>query len=158
MALSDLGTEESTIGSRLRLFARALHEAGDGRVGLIGSFSGQQFEEDEADAENVGALIERAAQGLLGRHVFHGAHDGAGLGHAGFAERARQPEVHHHDAAVLVAHDVLRLQVAMNHAFGVGAVERAAHLLHHRDGVFRRELTARGAEWCADPRRRRIPC
>ena len=72
-------------------------------------FSGEQFVEDQADAENVGALVKRAAQGLLGRHVFERADDSAGLSQPGFAERARQAEVHHHDPAVLVAHDVLGL-------------------------------------------------
>ena len=129
------GNRGFDVGSRACLLARTLHEAGDGGVGLVGSFSGKQFVEDQADAENVGALVERAAQSLLGRHVFHGADDGAGLGQAGIAKRARQAEVHHHDAAVLVAHDVLGLQVAMDHAFGMGGVERAADLLHHRDGV-----------------------
>ena len=152
------GNRGVNVGSRARLLARALHEAGDGGVGLVGSFSGEQFVEDQADAENVGALVERAAQSLLGRHVFQRADDGAGLGHAGIAERARQAEVHHHDAAVLVAHDVLRLQVAMDHAFGMSGVERAADLLHDRDGFLRRELSRRGAIECAGPRRQRTPC
>ena len=71
------------VGSRACLLARAFHEAGDGGVGRVGSFSGEQLVEDQADAENVGALVERTAQSLLGRHVFERADDVACLGHAG---------------------------------------------------------------------------
>src|ERR1035438_1962551 len=129
------------VGSRLRVLAGALHQAGDGSVGLVGSLSGDQLKEDQTDAENIGALVQRTAQRLLGRHVFERADDGAGLSHAGIAERASQPEVHDHDAAMLVAHDVLRLQVAVNHAFGMGGVESAADLLNHRDRILGRELS-----------------
>ena len=40
-----------------------------------------------------------------------------------------------------VAHDVLRLQIAMNHAFGMGRVQCTAYLLNDRNGVFGRELS-----------------
>src|SRR6202042_678317 len=63
------------------------------------------------------------------------------LRHARFAQRPGQAKVHHHDAPVLVAHDVLRLQIGMDYALGVGRVERPAHLLDHRDRFFRRKLS-----------------
>src|ERR1700721_154344 len=41
---------------------------------------------------------------------------------------------------MFVAHDVLRLQIAMDDALGMGAIEGATDLLHHRNGIFRREF------------------
>ena len=41
--------------------------------------------------------------------------------HAVAFQRARQSEIHHQDAAVLVPHHVLRLQVAVNHAHACAA-------------------------------------
>ena len=128
------------VGGRFGNLARTPHQAGDGGVRVVRRFPGQQFVEDKTDAEDIGALIELGAQGLLGRHVLHGADDGAGLGHAGIAEGAGETEVHHDYASLLVAHDVLRLQVAVDDPFGMGGVERAADLLNHGNRFFRRVL------------------
>ena len=91
-------------------------------------------------SEQVGALIQFLAQRLLGRHIFHGADQSAALGHAVAAKRARQAEIHDQDAAGLVAHDVLRLQIAVDDAYAVRGFQRAADLLHDVDGFFGIEL------------------
>jgi len=53
----------------------------------------------------------------------------AGLGKAVAALRARQAKIHHHDAALLVAHDVAGLQVAVDHAFGMCCLQARKNLL-----------------------------
>ncbi len=55
-------------------------------------------------------------------------------------QSAGQTEVHHQNAAALVAHDVLRLQVAMNNAHAVGGFESPADLLHDFHRFRRRKL------------------
>ncbi len=91
-------------------------------------------------------LVEHAAQrvdvapggdlllggGLLGAHVVRRAEAEAGLGHPAARRGAHgqgDAEVGHHRAAV-VEQDVLRLDVAVDHAVAVGVVER----IGHRDG------------------------
>ena len=66
----------------------------------------------------------------------------SGLGHAVAFEGARETEIHHQDAAVLVAHHILRLQVAMNHADSVRRFKRLAYLLDDLDGLFGGKLPA----------------
>src|SRR5205823_3742996 len=85
--------------------------------------------------------IEFLAERLLGRHVVHGAHKGAGLGHTIAFERARQSEVHDQNAAGLIAHDVLRLQITMNDPYAVRGFERTADLLHDLDRFLGGELS-----------------
>ena len=114
-------------------FLGALEQAGHHAVGLVGHLAGQQLIKDQAHREDVGTLVEILAQGLLRRHVVHGADQGAGLGHAVAFEGAGQAEIHHQHPAGLVAHDVLRLQVAVNDACAVRGFERAAGLLHDLD-------------------------
>ena len=90
--------------------------------------------------EQVGALVQIFAQGLFRGHVVHGADQGAGLGHAVAFEGAGQAEIHHQDPPGLVAHDVLRLQIAMDDACAVRGFQRPAGLLHDLDGFFRSKL------------------
>ena len=79
-------------------------------------------------------------QCLLGRHVLHSADHGAGLRHSVAFEGLGQAEVHDQNAAALFAHDVLRLQVTVDHAYVVGRLKRPAHLLDDCDCILRREL------------------
>ena len=46
------------------------------------------------------------------------------------SDGSRDTEIHYDDAAVLVDHDVLRLQVAMDYPFGVRGVQRGANLIN----------------------------
>src|SRR5262249_3815730 len=61
-------------------------------------------------------------------------------GHANLLHRARDSEVHHHHAAVLLNHDVVRFQVAMNHPYGVGGIQSAADLADNSGFLLDREL------------------
>ena len=48
-----------------------------GRIGFIGLFTGEHFEEDDTHGINIGAAIHAGALGLFGRHVCRCADDGA---------------------------------------------------------------------------------
>ncbi len=82
------------------------------------------------------------AHHLFGRHVVRGADDRAGLGHAAaLFHGAGDAEIHHDDAAGFFDHDVLRLQVAVDHAFGVRCVERGAGLVDDVGAFFEGEAS-----------------
>src|SRR5205807_9906066 len=121
-------------------FLGALKQAGDNALSFVRHFAGKQFVEDQAEGKQVGALVKFLAERLLRGHVVHGADERAGLGHAVAFQRARQAEVHDQNAAGLVAHDVLRLQVTMNDSHAVRGFERTAHLLHDLDRFLGGEL------------------
>src|SRR5438132_1392921 len=63
----------------------------------------------------------------------------APLGNAGL--RPRPAEVHDQNAAGLIAHDVLRLQVTMNDPDAVRGLQRTADLLHDLDRFLGGELS-----------------
>src|SRR5258708_34699623 len=52
----------------------------------------------------------------------------------------RDAEVHYVDAILRVQHDVLRFQIAVNHASGVCGFERAANLGDDSNGLFGRKF------------------
>src|SRR5262249_53894497 len=112
----------------------AFQQTGERGIGFVWRFSREQFEKDESESEEIGTLIESGAHGLLGRHVFHGSDQCAGLGHAFGFNRASEAEVHHQDAAVVIAHDVLWLEVAMDDADTVRSVECVTDLADHLHG------------------------
>jgi hypothetical protein len=56
--------------------------------------------------------------------------------------RVGQTEVHHHDSPLLVLHDVSGLQIAVDHALGVGCFEGEAYLLNNIRGLLGRKLAA----------------
>ena len=85
-------------------------------------------------------------QCLLGAHVVRGADQHAGLRQRGArlvsrggADGARDPEVRHHGVSRL-EQDVLRLDVAMDHAPLVRVVERVSHLARDSQRVLERQL------------------
>ncbi len=103
----------------------------------------QHLVEHAAEGPDVGAPVDAAAPRLLGAHVAGGTQDHAGLGglqhrrrgaHLGVRPRrvARESlgeaEIEQLHAAVLVDHDVRRLQVAVHDALVVGALERPGDL------------------------------
>ena len=94
----------------------------------------QRLVQRDAEAELIGARVERLAAELLGRHVRRRADERAGLGHgrrrrdgastalptSGGSDRLlrepREPEVHDAHGAVAPDHDVLGLEVAVDDA------------------------------------------
>ena len=119
-------------GRRGRLLG-ALQQAGQHGVGLEGYLAGEHLVENDAQGKQVGPGIDPPALGLLRRHVSRRAHQHAGLRHAVHFHRPRQPEVHHRDPAAAVYHDVLRLEVAVNDALGMGRFQGAGHLPHYTE-------------------------
>ena len=120
-----------------------------------GRRAGEDLAEDRAQGEDVGPLVDQVdlAPGLLGGHVARRAQHRAGVGQVRVraAPRRRdqrllgrllagpriigdtaarqdlgQAPVHHLDLAEAADHHVRRLQVAMDHAAGVGVGHRLA--------------------------------
>ena len=88
--------------------------------------AGQQLVEDDAEAVDVAAGVDpvRLAAGLLGAHVGRRAQHLAVEGHRRLVGLALgQAEVHQVRPAVVVEHDVRRLDVAVDDAVVVGVVQ-----------------------------------
>ena len=64
-------------------------------------------------------------------------HQCSRLRHAIASYRAGQPKIHYQNPSILVAHYVLRLQIAVNHSHAMRRLQRAAHLLHDFHRFFR---------------------
>src|SRR5579862_8002793 len=128
---------------RLGPLARALEHGGLNGVGFVRHAADEQLVKNHAEGEKVGALIDVFAHNLLGRHVFGRAHQGAGLGATAF-HRAGDAEVHDRDAALLIDHDVLRLEVAVHDTLGVSGFQRQTNLLHDRNDFLRSEAALLG--------------
>ena len=94
---------------------------------------GERLVEDHADGEEVAAMIERLAEGLLGRHVVGRADDHAALRQRGgvfgdvAADLLGNAEVEH--LRVASRHDdVVGLDVAMDDPLAVRFLQRLGHL------------------------------
>ena len=121
-------------------FVNAFQQTGQRRLCFERHRPGQQLKEDQTDGEQVGPLVDSPAHRLLGRHVLHGAEHSAGLGHSIGFERAGKSEVHDQDSPLRIAHDVARLQIAMNDAFAVGSFQTSQHLFNDLRRILYREL------------------
>jgi hypothetical protein len=105
----------------------------DRRLFLEGPLAGRHLVKDRAARELVAAEVDRAALGLLGRHVADRAHQHAGA-RRGLRRRVRreqrvglvqlrEAEVEDLDEVVARDHQVLGLQVAVDDPDAVGARE-----------------------------------
>ncbi len=103
----------------------------------------------------MSARVDRPlAHRLLGRHVLGRPEGKPGLRHpraAGGTHRQRDAEVRDERAAV-VEQNILRLDVAVDHAMPVRVVERARHLARETHRVVDRELMLAG-----EPGAKRLP-
>ena len=108
------------------VLADAVHQAGRS-LPEEGFLRAKQLVQQHAKGPNVRAFVGMLAVVLLRGHVCKGADEHAGLS-LGSLDDAGDPEIHHFDDAVLGDHDVGGLDVAMNDAALVGAVEGAARL------------------------------
>ena len=105
--------------------------------------AGEHLVEHRRERVDVAARVDRAVAGrLLGAHVLWRAERYPRLRQArarGGAERERDPEIGDHGLPVL-EQDVLRLDVAVDHAVPVGIVQRARDGARDLDGRRHREL------------------
>ena len=97
----------------------------------VGRDPGHRLEEDAAERVDVGRRADAAAAPLLRRHVLGGADHRGAAGRAGLVERLGQAEVGE-EGAVAFDQDVVRLDVAVDDAGGVGGVERVGDLAEQR--------------------------
>ncbi len=125
---------------RLRRGGEVLHRDLDRRLAVERRLAGQQLVEDDAERVEVGARVDLASLGLLGREVLRRADDRARLGHLARAG-ARDPEVRHLHAALAVDEDVVRLDVAVHDAVPVCEAQRREDLAR----VLDRDVDRRGA-------------
>ena len=111
---------------------------------LEGAPAGDHLVKNRAEGKNIGAAIDLPALGLLGRHVGHGADDGAffclrvfltamvAVADSGstleFFGQLGQAEVEQFHAAVVGDDDVGRLQIAVNDSGCVGARQGVGNL------------------------------
>ena len=154
--LDDPGESRGNIGVQLRRHDRNLLHDRDqelsGGVSGEGRLAGTHLVEHDAEGKQVGALIERLAQGLLGRHVSRSAQSGAeavgelelfgaGLwrvvGELFEGHHFRQTEVQDLGAAAPGHEDVGRLDIAMNDSSLMRGVEGVSDVDGELRGVFR---------------------
>ena len=99
----------------------------------------KHFVEHDTETEDVAASIERFAAHLLGGHVGHRAHDGAGSAYQRFCRRLGvdhvrrldyfcQTEIHHFGLPARRDDDVRGLDVAVDDSTCVRFCERVSHL------------------------------
>ncbi len=118
---------------RLRHLREVLHRDLDGRLARERDLAGEQLVEDDPGRVEIGRLVDGRATRLLGREVLGGADDRARLGHLAGAG-ARDAEVRHLDAALVVDEHVVRLDVSVDDAVPVRVAERGEHLADVGDG------------------------
>ena len=95
-------------------------EDGHRRVGAEGRMAGTHRIQDAAETEQVGAVIDGLAAGLLGGHVLRRAGDDARLRQAGVVHGPRQPEVGElHPLHTVFQQDVRRLDVAVDQSLSM---------------------------------------
>ena len=104
--------------------------------------AGHQFIEDQAVGIEVGAIVGGLAFHLLRRHVTRRAEEGAGTRHAdrAFFEGFREAKIADENLVVFVNQEVLRLQVAMDDAFGMRGCERLRDLPREIQNAVHRHL------------------
>ncbi len=112
---------------RHRRLADLLERDRDGAVALERHAPGEHLVEDDPDRVQVGLGADGVALGLLGREVLRRPHDRAGLRHVRRAG-ARDAEVRHRRAALVVDEHVVRLEVAVDDPAPVGEARGAQDL------------------------------
>ena len=109
-----------------------LHRDLDGAVARERHLARQQLEEHDPSRVEIRRLVDRRAARLLRREVLRRADDRAFLRHLARAG-ARDAEVGDLHDAFGVDDDVVRLDVAVDHAVSVRVAERGENLARVRD-------------------------
>ena len=148
---SSAGSAGHLRGERSRLGGENRCQRRDGRLALERAPASEHLVQQRAEREDVRAVIHRLAFRLLGRHVGHGAEDGAlgGLRDSRPASsrvavealerrrhQLREAEIEHFDDARVGDHHVARLEIAVDDAGRVGGGQRIGDL----DGVGNRRF------------------
>jgi len=120
------------VADRERVLAVERHAAGEALI------------RDDAEGIDVGAPVERLRAGLLRTHVMRRADGHPGARELAARRRLRDPEIGDHRQPVLVEHDVVGLDVAVDDAALVRVREGARHLDQDLTDLGRRERAARG--------------
>ena len=112
---------------RLGVLLHLLQRHADGRLGIKGQLSAQHLKKDNTHRVDIGALIHRAAQGLLRADIVDRTDgvpvDGAALAHG----KAGNAEVHHLYLALFGHHDILRLDIPVDDAVFMGTLQGGQH-------------------------------
>ena len=108
------------------------HGNRDGGLAFERHATREHFVEDDADGVEVGGWSDRQAAGLLGREVLSRTDNRAGLRHLGIAGTGNA-KVGHFDLAVGLDEDVLRLDVAVDHALLMRDAEGSQDLERNGD-------------------------
>jgi hypothetical protein len=116
----------------------------------------EHLERHDAQGIEIAPSVDLAlACGLFGTHVGGSAYRNAGSGQgapADVCEGLGNPEVRDHDSSPRsFKQDVVRLDVSMHHAHGVGKAERIGRFLHNSPGFLGREALS-----AAQPCRKRL--
>ena len=106
-----------------------LEQHGDRRLGDERPLAHEHFVQHHAQRVHVRSVIDRLARRLLGAHVLGGADHAAGHRQVGALEQPGQAEVGQHHPTVIGGEHVAWLDVAMDHAAGMGIVETRRDLV-----------------------------
>ena len=123
-----------------RPLALVLHADRERRVALERHTARHHLEEDDPQRIDIRALVDLLPLDLLRRHVLRRPDHHPGARDPFPPERPGDPEVHDPGVPVLVHHDVLGLQVAVDDPEVMGLRQAFAHLLGDRNGPARPEL------------------
>ena len=123
--LQSLGDIRIQLPGGLGNSAQMLDSHGHGGVTLEGQFAGEHLVQHHTGGINVRASVHPVAAGLFGRNVMHGAQGLLGQGLPLVCQTC-DAEIGHSDASIPQDHDVLGLDVPVDHAAAVGMAE-AAH-------------------------------
>ena len=133
------------IVERGRLAVQNLVEQLAGRVPREGRTERQQLIQDQADREDVAAVIDVAAFDLLRRHVLRRADQGADAGHAGIAD-ACDAEVQDLQASLARDHQIVWLHVTMHESQAMRVSQTVAELAGERQQAMQRKRSTAGNE------------
>ena len=139
-----LGHTRSDAPDLRRLLHHVLDQHRRRRPGVERQLSRHRLEPDDAQRVHIASPVDALPQHLLGTHVVHGAQHLAGRRRGrGFHEPGDAEVGHDGGIAPTLEEDVLRLDVAVNHAPGVRVVERQRDLLQQARGIERRQRSLR---------------
>ena len=136
--LVDIGVELSDVG---RFDLDDEPEQGEGAVGPERHGAGDHFEEGDTEGVDVGAVVRRLVEALLGRKIARGAHEHPGRGQAGRGGAHQgETEVGDLDQPAVGDHEVGGFDVPVDHPLGMGVLQTGRRLEDQAGGLGGRDL------------------